>query len=298
MKKSMHWRNTILSALLLALLPFYCLEALETDTFIVTDLTGHLSQQRQQALIRQAQDQLGQILRFYGEKSRKDQMGKILLEFDKPRGGIYATVFLMEGQAKRKARIVRIFGAEHEPQQVAHKLTHASFPGPDKLIRNMMGIPMEMRFGNPLSFPMCGFRAEEWVIAFRKQQTYLPLAQLGPNHEDWGMTTENGVPVTRNRAKQHIMYAESAAFGDYLLRTYSAETVKRFWQLSNNGKRPWEDVFGSSLSQLEMAWLQEVNDRYAKQETVNYLLDLFKRNPREACTEAQRKSQNSSNRGG
>lgn len=284
----MQWRNILLSALVLVLFPFCALEALKTDTFIVTDLTQHLSQQRQQALIRQAQTQLDQVLRFYAEKSGTDQQDKIHLEFDQPRGGVYATVFLMEGQGKSKARVVRIFGAEDEPQQVAHKLTHASFPSPDKLIRNMMGIPMEMRFGNPLSFPMCGFRAGDWVLAFRKLEKYVPLAKLGPDHEEWGMTTENGVPVTRNRARQHIMYAESADFGDYLLRTYGAEQMKRFWQLSKGGKRPWEDVFGLSLEQLEVAWLQEISGRNTDQKTVTYLSGLFNRNSRDACTEAQR----------
>ncbi len=284
----MRSRSTILSLLVLAVLPFCNLEALETDTFIVTDLTKHLSQQRQQVLTRQAQTQLDQVLRFYAEPSKTEQMGKIHLEFDQPRGGVYATVFLMEGQGKRKARVVRLFGAEEEPQQVAHKLTHATFPSADKLVRNMMGIPMEMRFGNPLSFPMCGFRAEDWVIAFRQQQSYLPLADFGPDHEEWGMTTENGVPVTRNRSRQHIMYAESAAFGDYLLRTYGAEKMKRFWHSSQDGRRPWEEVFGSSLSQLETAWLREVSAG----KPVPRLLELFKRNPRDACTEAQRMPKN------
>ena len=36
---------------------------------------------------------------------------------------------------------VRVFGVEREPQMVAHKLTHAVFISPDKLVRNIMGIP-------------------------------------------------------------------------------------------------------------------------------------------------------------
>jgi hypothetical protein len=29
----------------------------------------------------------------------------------------------------------------------------------------MMGEASEIRFGNPLSFPMCGFNKDEWVMA-------------------------------------------------------------------------------------------------------------------------------------
>jgi len=68
----------------------------------------------------------------------------------------------------RRVRVVRVFGVGNEPQMVHHKLTHAVFPTPDKLIRNMMGIPMEARFGNPLTFPMCGGRADDWALALRR----------------------------------------------------------------------------------------------------------------------------------
>ena len=120
----------VLTALLLGFLPGLQLHALETDTFQVTDLTGHLPPERQQVLTRQAQDQLDRILRFYGEPPGTGQMGKIHLEFDQPRSGIYATVFLMQRQGNRKVRVVRVFGAEKPPQQLAHKLTHASFISP------------------------------------------------------------------------------------------------------------------------------------------------------------------------
>ena len=287
----MKWYPAVLSALLLGLLlPGLQLQALETDTFHVTDLTGHLPPERQQVLTRQAQDQLDRILRFYGEPPGTGQMGKIHLEFDQPRNGIYATVFLMQRQGNRKVRVVRVFGAEKPPQQLAHKLTHASFISPDKLIRNMMGIPMEMRYGNPLSFPMCGYQAEEWVAAFRRQGAYIPLAELGPDHEQWGMTTENGVPVTRNRPRQHIMYAESAAFGDYLLQTHGAAKMKRFWELSSGGQRSWTEAFGASLPQLEAAWLQAMDAKPADKQRISYLQGLFDQNPPQACTVAQRQA--------
>ncbi len=286
----MKWRKSVLSILLLAFLPVIQPQALETDTFIISDLTGHLSPERQQLLTRQAQTQLDQIRRFYGEPPQAGQMDKIHLEFDQPRNGVYATVFLIQGQGKQKVPVVRIFGVEKAPQQLAHKLTHASFISPDKLIRNMMGIPMEMRFGNPLSFPMCGYQAEEWVAAFRQQGSYIPLAELGPDHEQWGMTTENGVPVTRDRRRQHIMYAEAAAFGDYLLQRYGAEKMKGFWQQSRGGRRLWEEVFGSTLPQLEADWLRQMSTRQADKKSVSYLQGIFERNPRQACTLAQRQA--------
>ncbi|MCO5762577.1 MAG: hypothetical protein NHG36_13840, partial [Chromatiaceae bacterium] len=116
----MNWRTShVLSVLLLV--TAMSGQAWETDTFVVTDLTGHLTTERQETLTRQAQALLDQVLRFYQEPARGGQMGKIHLEFDRPREGIYATVFLMEAQDKGKARVVRVFGAEQEPQQVAHK---------------------------------------------------------------------------------------------------------------------------------------------------------------------------------
>lgn len=106
--KSMKWRQSVLSTLLLGFLPLIQPQALETDTFIISDLTGHLSQERQQLLTRQAQTQLDQIRRFYGEPPQASQMEKIHLEFDQPRNGVYATVFLMH--AKRRAKLSRVLG--------------------------------------------------------------------------------------------------------------------------------------------------------------------------------------------
>ena len=65
---------------------------------------------------------------------------------------------------------------------MVHKLTHALFPTEDKLIRNMMGIPTELRFGNPCSFPMCGYDPDAWVTAIRRTGSYIPLDGLGEAH--------------------------------------------------------------------------------------------------------------------
>jgi hypothetical protein len=262
--------------------------AVETDVFVVRDLTGTLPADRQAALTKDAREKLASVLRFYGVGAKVDNLGKIRLEFDEARGGNYSTVFLIVREGNRKTRVVRIFGVEREPQMVAHKLTHSVFISPDKLVRNMMGIPMEVRFGNPLTFPLCGFSSDEWVEAFRRKQVYVPLSELGPDHEQWGMSTRGGVPVVLNRPRQHIMYAEAGSFGDWLLAGYGAEKVKRFWKLSEGGNRPWEEVFGLSLKDLEARWLQFLDTKKPGGKRVETLLHLLNRSPKDACGEAQR----------
>ena len=267
------------------------LPALETDVFVVRDLTGTLSVDRQAALTKDAREKLDRVLRFYDAGPKVENLGKIRLEFDEPRGGTYSTVFLTVKEGNRKVRVVRIFGVDKEPQMVAHKLTHAIFISPDKLVRNMMGIPMEVRFGNPLTFPMCGFRSDEWVEAFHRKQSYIPLSELSPDHEQWGMSTRGGVPVVLNKPRQHVMYAESGSFGEYLLASYGAGKVKRFWRLSEGGKRRWEEVFGLPLKELEARWLESLKAKKPDEKHVEALLNLLNRNPKDACSEAQRLSE-------
>lgn len=277
-----------LAALLLLLFVPVTLSAMETDVFVVRDLTGKLSVDRQAALAKDAREKLDRVLAFYGVGAKVENLGKIRLEFDEPRSGTYSTVFITVKEGNRKVRVVRIFGVDKEPQMVAHKLTHAIFISPDKLIRNMMGIPMERRFGNPLTFPMCGFSSDEWVEAFRRKQSYIPLSELSPDHEQWGMSTRGGVPVVLNKPRQHVMYAESGSFGEYLLASYSAEKMKRFWRLSEGGKRPWEEVFGFPLKELEARWLKALEAKKPEEKNVEALLHLLNRNPKDACSEAQR----------
>jgi hypothetical protein len=262
--------------------------ALETEDFTVRDLTGQLSDDRIRKLTAGAEEKLKRILDFWAVDSGVNRLGKIRLEFEKPRAGTYGTVFITLKEANAKVRVVRVFGVTEEPQMVAHKLTHAVFPSADKLVRNMMGIPMEVRFGNPLTFPMCRFSHDEWVTVFRRNNSYIPLSKLGPDHEEWGMTTREGVPVVLDKAKQHIMYAESGSFGAFLLNTYAVNKVKQFYKLSGGGKRPWEEVFGSSFAELETKWLQAV-DTSAKPEEKNIalLLKMVKNDPDKACSGAQ-----------
>jgi hypothetical protein len=262
--------------------------ALETEDFSVRDLTGQLSDDRILKLTAGAEAQLKKVLDFWAVDSGVNRLGKIRLEFEKPRAGTYGTVFVTVKEGNVKVRVVRVFGATEEPQMVAHKLTHAVFPSPDKLVRNMMGIPMEVRFGNPLTFPMCRFSHDEWVTVFRKNRSYIPLSKLGPDHEEWGMTTRQGVPVVLDKAKQHIMYAESGSFGDFLLSTFGMNKVKRFYKLSAGDKRPWEEVFGSSFAGLETKWLQALDTGSKPEErNIALLAKMVKDDPQQACSEAQ-----------
>jgi hypothetical protein len=265
--------------------------ALETANFIVRDLTGQLSNDQILRLANGAEEKLRKILDFWGAETREGQLGKIRLEFAKPRGGTYSTVFITVKEGDRRVRVVRIYGVSGEPEMVAHKLTHAIFPSGDKLVRNMMGIPMEVRFGNPITFPMCGFGHDAWVGVFRQNQSYLPLAELGPDHEQWGMTTKEGVPVVLNKPRQHVMYAESGSFGAFLLTVYGVNKVKRFFHLSAGMKRPWEEVFGLSLSDLEKQWLQYLDSRAGQDDAqVPMLMRMVLDSPAKACETAQEKA--------
>jgi hypothetical protein len=262
--------------------------ALETADFVVRDLTGQLSKEQIRRLTSGAEEKLGKILDFWGVDSGVERLGKIRLEFAKPRGSTYATVFLMMKDGDSKVRVVRIYGVTDEPEMVAHKLTHALFPSGDKLVRNMMGIPMEVLFGNPHTFPMCGFTHDEWVSIFRRNKSFVPLSALGPDHEQWGMTTHDGVPVVVDKAKQHVMYAESGSFGAFLLNAYGAEKVKRFYHLSSGRKRPWEEVLGASLADLEAKWLQSLDSRQKPDGVpMKLLMKMVQDDPNTACSEAQ-----------
>ena len=173
---------------------------------------------------------------------------------------------------------------------MAHKLTSAVFPQKDKLIRNMMGILTEAQVGNPLTFPMCGFGSDEWVLALLKTKSYIPLNELGPDHESWGMKDAGGGKLSiLDKAKQHKAYAETGSFGNYLFKTYGINKIKRLQRLSQEKDRPWQDVFGISLQELEANWLKHLRTNgETSEENVSIVLKLFERNPGTACSEAQK----------
>jgi len=264
---------------------------IETRQLTVSDAAGKLSDERLKALAAQAQDALDRIQAFWAVDDRTEQSGKIQVVFDDPRKGVYyASVFHRGRGLNRRTRFVRVFGCEGPPLEMVHKLTSAIFPHPDKLIRNMMGVPTEERLGNLLAFPGCGFSSDTWVSAFLKMKVLIPLDQLGEDHESWGMRIgRDGYPYVFDRDRQTRAYAEAGSFGDFLIRTYGVGKIRKFYELSERGRRPWQDVFGATLHELEANWLKSLQGggRINEQEIVK-LVDLFTENSGTACLTAQK----------
>ncbi|MBE3044241.1 hypothetical protein IMZ48_17060, partial [Candidatus Bathyarchaeota archaeon] len=205
----------------------------ETRHLIVSDATGKSSNDQLRSLADQAQAMLERILAFWSADSGIDRFGKIRVVFDVPRRDVYSSVFYWDTKDGERARIVQVFSSGGSPQMMAHKLTSAVFPQKDKLIRNMMGILTEAQVGNPLTFPMCGFGSDDWVLALLKTKSHIPLNELGPDHESWGMKDAGGGKLSiLDKAKQHKAYAETGSFGNYLFNTYGINKIKRLQRLS------------------------------------------------------------------
>jgi len=260
----------------------------ETERLVIRDNTGNIFSERFEKLVNKVDSTLTEILRFWSTGPRVEQFGKIIVEFDHPLPKANSSIFFWGKEKGQRVRVVRVFGGGEYPHQLAHKLTSAVFPNPDKLIRNMMGEASEMRFGNPLSFPMCGFDKDFWVIALSQAGSYIPLTKIGPDHSDWGMEIQNNVPKVKDRAKQHASYAEAGSFGEFLINTYGTEKMKQFNQLSRNRPRPWQEVFGITLEQLESKWLEALRLKSReKEEQISTLVTFLKDNPDTACSSAQ-----------
>jgi hypothetical protein len=267
---------------------------IETQYLVVSDGDNRLSDDRLKSLAAETQTMLERVLAFWSVDSGISQFGKIRVIFDAPRRRDYYTsvVDVAYRESGRRVRAVRVFGAEREPLEVVHKLTQAIFLRDDKMIRNMIGVSTEEQVGNPLSFPGCGFRNDDWVLAFLKTKTYIPLNELGPDHESWGMRMGgDGFPMVFDRARQSRAYAEVGSFGSYLIRTYGITKIKQFYDLSGSKTRPWQEVFGVAIGELEANWLkflQRQRDEKTKDENVSTLSNLFEKNPNTACLRAQR----------
>ncbi|MBP1695679.1 MAG: Peptidase superfamily [Deltaproteobacteria bacterium] len=265
-------------------------KVLETSHLIVSDATGNLSNEQLKRLADSAQETLNEIIAFWSADPGIGKSGKIKVAFDMPRRDVYSSVFYWERKGDQKIRVVRVFGTDGVPQMMAHKLTSALFPQKDKLIRNMMGILTEAQVGNPLTFPMCGFNNDEWVLALLETKSYIPLNDLGPDHESWGMKDMgDGKLAIHDKAKQHKAYAETGSFGKYMLETYGIKGIKKFQRLSQDKDRPWRDAFGISMPELEANWLNTLRaNGKAGKENVSIVLKLFETNPGTACSEAQK----------
>lgn len=260
----------------------------ETERLIIRDITGNMPPEKFEKLVSKVDSTLTEVLKFWSAEPRIKELGKITVEFDHPLPKTTSSVLFWRKENGRRVRVVRVFGGDESPHQLAHKLTSAVFPNPDKLIRNMMGEASEARFGNPLSFPMCGFKKDEWVMALLQVGSYISLTKIGPDHSDWGMEMRNNVPNVKDRAKQHASYAEAGSFGDFLIDTDGTKKLKQFNQLSTKKPRPWQEVFGISLEQLEAKWLEAVRLRAREKDgNISTLVKLLKKNPNTACFSAQ-----------
>ena len=264
---------------------------LETSDLISSDSTGNISDERLRDLSNHAQESFNKVLAFWSVDSGAARYGKIRVIFDTPRRRDYYTsiVDLAYRESGRRIRAVRVFGYERSPEELVHKLTHALFLNQDKLIRNMLGVATEEQVGNPLSWPACGFKSDEWVRAFLTTDTYIPLIELGPDHESWGMKIDrNGFPSASDRSRQSRAYAEAGSFGSYLIRTYGIDKVKQFHDLASHKERPWQEIFGIGMQELEGNWLNALKaNKKISSENVSTLSILFERNPNSACLSAQ-----------
>ena len=295
-KKAMIKRVIVVSVLVVGLLIAGLSQAseatIETKQLIVSDATGKLSSDQLKGLADQAQAMFENILVFWSADSGIDRFGKIRVIFDVPRRDVYSSVFYWDTKGGKRTRVVGVFGTNGKPQMMAHKLTSAVFPQKDKLIRNMMGILTEVQVGNPLTFPMCGFGSDDWVLALLKTKSYIPINELGPDHESWGMKDEGkGKLRITDKAKQHKGYAETGSFGNFLFQTYGINKIKQLHRLSHEKDRPWQDVFQVGIKELEANWINalKVNEK-TREGNVSVLLKLLEGNPDTACPEAQKLS--------
>jgi len=137
----------------------------ENERLVIRDITGNVSSERFEKLVTKVDSTLTNIIQFWSTAPRVMQFGKIIVELDTSDPNASYSFFFFRKENGQRVRVVKVAGGGEYPHQLAHKLTSAVFPNPDKLIRNMMGEASEGRFGNSLSFPMCGFEKEYWVTA-------------------------------------------------------------------------------------------------------------------------------------
>jgi hypothetical protein len=262
--------------------------AIETERLIIRDITGKMPPERFEKFASRVDSTLTEVLRFWSAEARVNELGRIIIEYDHALPKASTSIFYWGKEKGQRVRVVRVFGGDDHPHLLAHKLTSAVFPNPDKLIRNMMGEASEKRFGNPLSFPMCGFDKDEWIMALLQVGAYIPLPKIGPDHGDWGMEIKNNVPQVKDRPKQHASYLEAGSFGEFLITTYRTEKMKQFNRLSRNKSRPWKEVFGLPLEQLEARWLEAVKSGSRDKEgQISTLAKLVKNDFTGACYSAQ-----------
>lgn len=266
--------------------------SLETQDLVVSDPSGQMTDERLKVLASQAQETLDQVLALWEVDSGSSRFGKIRVNFEVPRGhDYYTSVFVVasDGAGGRRARVVMVYGFEKDPMTMAHKLTSAVFPHPDKLVRNMMGVPVEERIGNRMSFPGCGLSSDDWALAFLRANELLPISDLGSDHASWGhQISPDGIPRVVDRIKQTKGYVQAGSFGRYLLQQYGFTKLKQFYRLSLQGGRPWKAVFGKEVAALDREWRDALKAQEASRgKNADIVWGMFKQNPNQACTLVQ-----------
>lgn len=265
---------------------------LETEHLSVQDTTGALGEARLSAFAARVEASLAAVLELWRLDAQAPSQGKIRVLYDEPlRGQCTATFFQPGGLASGKPRSVRVFGCAEAPLMLAHKLTSALMPQPDKLLRNMLGALSEERVGDPASFPACGQDADDWVRAAGRSGMRIPLAELGPDHESWGMRDEgNGRLRPSDRQRQQRAYAEAASFANYLAATYGLDALLRLQRLSHSsGARPWREALGADLDELEARWLESLREgSTGREEQVGRLVRILNAGPGDPCERARR----------
>ncbi|MDQ7835678.1 MAG: hypothetical protein RDU24_09880 [Humidesulfovibrio sp.] len=267
----------------------------ETRHLLASDATGRLPDGQLQALAEQAQATLDRLLELWGCPAQTETFGKILLIYDEPLRGHCTSTCFVRGQRGGRAsgeptRTVRVFGCAEAPLMLAHKFTAALMPQPDKLLRNMMGAISEMRLGNPMSFPACGQDVDDWVRSFARGGTLIPLGQLGPDHESWGMRDLGGGRLMAlDRVRQLRAYAETASFARYLEAAHGLDSLKRLTRLSRTQARPWQEALGADLAELEARWLESLKAGGAgREEQAGRMARVMGRGFGDPCALAQR----------
>lgn len=229
-------------------------DAVETAHLSVHDATGNLGWERLAELAEREEAGLAAVRGLWGLEDVEGR-GRIRVIYDHPqRGQCTSTFFLGAGGQ----RMLRVFGCPEAPLMLAHKMTSALMLQPDKLIRNMLGEISEQRLGRAASFPACGQDADDWVRAFEASGQRIPLSELGPDHGSWGMRDEGGGRlVAFDRLRQLRAYAEAGSFSKFLAREHGLNALKRLQRRTQEtGTRPWAEVFGADLPELERRWLE------------------------------------------
>lgn len=283
------WALAVLAALVVC--PLAGTEkTIETPALLVSDGTGSLPDAELARLADQGAETLRRVLAFWSADAGTGRLGKIRLVFDHPRREVYSSVLYWETAGGTRTRVVRVHGFASGPQMMAHKLTSAVFPNEDKLVRNMMGVTAESRVGNPLTFPMCGFASDDWVLTFSRERSLVPLEALGPDHASWGMddSGEGKLSIT-DKARQHVAYAIAGSLGGYLAERFGIEKLKAFHRMSHQRTRPWREVFGKDAAALEADWLATVRaTETSRGKTIGLLAGLVRKDAGTACAQAQK----------